>query len=134
MPRLFYLSVLIALVLLAFTDPVEAQLTTALELRSLTADEADTGLPVDLRGVVIFAEPQGTVFFQDATAGTFFQLKGQTAPAPGDEIRVKGASYPGLYLPGIAEAKLEVLGHPGLPGAVAVSFDDLASGRYHYQR
>lgn len=134
MPRLFYLTVLIAIVLLAFTDPVEAQLTTALELRSLTADEADTGLPVDLRGVVIFAEPQGTVFFQDATAGTFFQLKGQTAPAPGDEIRVRGISQPGLYLPGIAEAKLEVLGHPGLPDAVAVSFDDLASGRYHYQR
>ncbi len=108
-------------------------LTTALELRSLSAEEAGSGVPVDLQGIVIFAEPRGTVFFQDATAGTFFQLKGQTAPAPGDEIRVRGVSYPGLYLPGIEEAKLEVLGHPGLPGAVAVNFDDLVSGRYHYQ-
>lgn len=134
MPKLFYLTALIALVLLASTDLVEAQLTTALELRSLSAEEADTGVAVDLRGVVIFAEPQGTVFFQDTTAGTFFQLKGQPAPSAGDEIRVRGISYPGLYLPGIEEAGLEVLGHPGLPEAVPVSFDDLSSGRYHYQR
>lgn len=126
-------AILLALSLGAATLAAEP-LTTALELRSLSAEEADAGVPVDLRGIVIFAEPQGTVFFQDATAGTFFQLKGQTAPAPGDEIRVRGVSYPGLYLPGIEEAKLEILGHPGLPDAVEVTFDDLASGRYHYQR
>jgi signal transduction histidine kinase len=132
MPRIFS-AILLALSLGAATLAAEP-LTTALELRSLSAEEADAGVPVDLRGIVIFAEPQGTVFFQDATAGTFFQLKGQTAPAPGDEIRVRGISYPGLYLPGIEEAKLEILGHPGLPDAVEVTFDDLASGRYHYQR
>lgn len=127
-------AILFALSLPALTPPAGAQLTTALELRSLSAEEADSGIGVDLRGVVIFAEPLGTVFFQDKTAGTFFQLKGLPAPAPGDEIRVRGISYPGLYLPGIEEARLEVLGHPGLPEAVAVSFDDLTSGRYHYQR
>lgn len=132
MPRILS-AILLALSLGAATLAAEP-LTTALELRSLSAEEADAGVPVDLRGIVIFAEPQGTVFFQDATAGTFFQLKGQTAPAPGDEIRVRGVSYPGLYLPGIEEAKLEILGHPGLPDAVEVTFDDLVSGRYHYQR
>jgi len=132
MPRIIS-AILLALPLTAASLAAEP-LTTALELRSLSADEADSGVAVDLRGVVIFAEPQGTVFFQDATAGTFFQLKGQTAPAPGDEIRVRGFSYPGLYLPGIEEAKLEIIGRPGLPDAVAVNFDDLISGRYHYQR
>ena len=134
MSRLFHFAALLCLVLIASTIPAEAQLTTALELRSLSPEVAESGVAVDLRGVVIFAEARGTVFFQDATAGTFFQLKGLPAPAPGDEIRVRGISYPGLYLPGIQEAKLEVLGHPGLPEAVAVSFDDLSSGRYHYQR
>ncbi len=134
MSRLFHFAALLCLVLIASTIPAEAQLTTALELRSLSPEVAESGVAVDLRGVVIFAEARGTVFFQDATAGTFFQLKGLTAPAPGDEIRVRGISYPGLYLPGIQEATLEVLGHPGLPEAVAVSFDDLSSGRYHYQR
>ncbi len=128
------LPVLLALSLPVFAVTAAEPLTTALELRSLSKEEADSGVAVDLRGVVIFAEPHGTVFFQDATAGAFFQLKGLTAPAPGDEIRVRGISYPGLYLPGIEEAKLEILGHPGLPAAVAVNFDDLISGRYHYQR
>ena len=132
MPR--FLSVIFLALSLSAATLAAEPLTTALELRSLSAEEADAGIPVDLRGIVIFAEPQGTVFFQDATAGTFFQLKGQIAPAPGDEIRVRGISYPGLYLPGIEEAKLEILGHPGLPDAVEVTFDDLASGRYHYQR
>ena len=134
MSRLFHLIPLLFLALITSAMPVEAQLTTALELRSLTPEEAESGVAVDLRGIVIFSEPGGTVFFQDATAGTFFQLKGLPDPAAGDEIRVRGISYPGLYLPGVAEARLEVLGHPGLPEAVAVSFDDLSSGRYHYQR
>ena len=132
MPRIFS-AIHFALSLTAATLAAEP-LTTALELRSLSAEEADSGVTVDLRGIVIFAEPQGTVFFQDVTAGTFFQLKGQASPVPGDEIRVQGISYPGLYLPGIEEAKLEVLGRPGLPAALAVTFDDLVSGRYHYQR
>lgn len=132
MPRIFS-AIHFALSLTAATLAAEP-LTTALELRSLSAEEADSGVTVDLRGIVIFAEPQGTVFFQDVTAGTFFQLKGQASPVPGDEIRVRGISYPGLYLPGIEEAKLEVLGRPGLPAALAVTFDDLVSGRYHYQR
>ncbi|NLT70831.1 MAG: sensor histidine kinase [Verrucomicrobiaceae bacterium] len=127
-------AILLALVLSVPVDTVAEPLTTALELRSLSAEEAESGVPVDLRGVVIFAEPQGTVFFQDDTAGTYFQLRGLTAPAPGDEIRVRGVSYPGLYLPGIDGGELEVLAHPGLPEAVAVDFDDLMSGRYHYQR
>ena len=132
MPRILS-AISLALSLTSFA-PAAEPLTTALALRSLSADDADTGVAVDLRGVVIFAEPQGTVFFQDATAGAFFQLKGLIAPAPGDEIRVRGISYPGLYVPGIAEARLEVLGHPGLPLAISVNFDDLLSGKYHYQR
>lgn len=132
--NLFFILFVFSLSLFPVFFTVAEPLTTALALRSLSAEEADSGVPVDLRGVVIFAEPQGTVFFQDTTAGAFFQLKGLTAPAPGDEIRVQGVSYSGLYLPGITEAQLEVFGHPGLPPAVAVDFDDLMSGRYHYQR
>lgn len=111
-----------------------APLTNVRELRHLTLEEVESDVPVDLRGIVIFAEPQGTVFFQDEEAGTFFQLRGRQPPSPGDEIRVRGRSYPGLYVPGVEEAEFEVLGRPGLPDAVRVSFDDLASGRYHYQR
>jgi signal transduction histidine kinase len=49
-------------------------------------------------------------------------------------VRVKGRTFPGLYLPGIQDCTYEVLGHQGLPTARAASYDDLVSGRYHYQR
>lgn len=113
---------------------VTAQLRSALEVRSLPPETAETGLPVDLRGVVVFSDPPSTIFFQDQTAGTFFRLDGRTPPAPGDEIRVIGRTMPGLYLPGIHEATFEILGHPGLPEAIPARLDDLLSGRYHYQR
>jgi len=113
---------------------VEAQLRTALEVRSLSVEGAESEMKVDLSGVVIFSDGPGTVFFQDGTAGTFFQLESRVAPEPGDEVRVRGTTFPGLYLPGITDASFEILGHPGLPEAVKVGIDDLGSGRYHYQR
>lgn len=96
-PRWTDLVCLGALVVIAGSS--EAQLSTALEVRSLTFDEAEAGQPVDLVGIVIFADPPGTIFVQDETAGTFFQLEGRTPPKPGDAVRVRGTTYPGLYLP-----------------------------------
>lgn len=110
------------------------QLRTALEVRSLPPAQAETGLPVDLRGIVVFSDPPSTVFLQDETAGTFFRLEGRLPPESGDEVRVRGKTFPGLYLTGIDETEFEITGHPGLPEAVPVSFEDLLSGRYHYQR
>ncbi len=114
--------------------PCAAQIRSTLELRSLSAEQADLAMPVDLEGVVVFVDPPSTVFFQDAAAGAFFQLGGREPPAPGDEVRVRGTTYPGLFLPGIRDAEFEVRGHAGLPEAIAVGFEDLLSGRYHYQR
>jgi signal transduction histidine kinase len=111
-----------------------AQLRTALEVRSLEAAKAETGQPVDLVGVAIFADPPGTIFLQDDTAGTFFRLEGRTPPMPGDAVRVRGKTFPGLYLTGIEECTFEVLEHRGLPKPRSATFDDLISGRFHYQR
>jgi len=114
--------------------PVSAQLRTAREVRSLDFATAEAGQPVDLAAVVIFADPPGTIFVQDETAGTFFRLEGRVPPRPGDMVRVRGKTFPGLYLPGIQECTFEVLEHRGLPVARPATFDDLISGRYHYQR
>lgn len=117
-----------------FVAPAVAQLHTALEVRSLSPETAESGQPVDLRGIVVFSDPPSTIFFQDETAGTFFRLDGRVPPAPGSEVRVIGSTMPGLYLPGIHEATFEILGQPGLPAAIPATLDDLLSGRYHYQR
>lgn len=114
--------------------PAVAQLRTALEVRSLSPETAESGQPVDIQGIVVFSDPPSTLFLQDDTAGTFFRLDGRVPPAPGSEVRVTGTTMPGLYLPGIHEATFEILGQPGLPAAIPATLDDLLSGRYHYQR
>ncbi|MDA7926437.1 sensor histidine kinase [Verrucomicrobiales bacterium] len=108
-------------------------LKSALEIRSLNFDQADSGVPVDLTAVVIFSDPPGTVFIQDETAATFFQLSGKAPPKRGDVVRVRGRTFPGLYLPGIEEVSFQVLRHGELPPAIPVQFDELQSGRLHYQ-
>jgi signal transduction histidine kinase len=112
----------------------EERLGSAIEVRSLDFDRATEEVPVELLGIVIFSDPPSTAFIQDETAGTFFRLGGRPAPRPGDLVRVRGVSFPGLYLPGIEGSEFEVLGHEGLPEGKPADYDDLASGRYHYER
>lgn len=109
-------------------------LRTALEIRYLSREQAEAGPSVEMRGVVTFSDPPGTVFVQDDTAGAFFRLEGKNPPNPGDEVEIRGIIAPGLYLPGISQVEFRVTGHPGLPDAPLVSYEELLSGRYHYQR
>ncbi|MEM9017657.1 MAG: sensor histidine kinase, partial [Verrucomicrobiota bacterium] len=119
---------------LSWLAETHAELKTAREVRLLTAEQADQAKPVEVEGIVIFSDPPSTAFLQDESAGTFFRLEGKPAPKPGDRVRVRGRTFPGLYLSGIEETEFEVLGFEGLPEAIPVAFDDLMSGRFHYQR
>lgn len=134
---IYKLRFLISLTGFAFActgTTVCAQLRTALEIRSLTADEVEEGRPVDITGVVIFSDPPATVFLQDETAGAFYRLEGKIAPDPGDLLRVRGVTFPGLFVPGIERASVEKLDNVGLPEPTDLGYDELLSGRYHYQR
>jgi len=114
-------------------------LTKAIEVRSLTAAEAQLGLDVRIRGVVTFSGEPDAVFIQDATAGTFFRPEGGRQFNVGDQVEVIGHTQPGLYLPGIYLSTTHpdparVLGRQPLPDAIPIRYQDLISGRYHYQR
>jgi len=112
-----------------------AQITDALRVRSLSAEQADEARPVKLRGSIIFIEAPGTVFVQDATAGTFFRTKVPLGDLKlGDVIEVEGTSFPGLFLPGIETTTFRVVAAGEMPPAQHVGFDELTSARYHYQR
>ena len=126
---------LAAMLWLAGAEGLRAQIDTALGVRSLHADQAKEGLPVKLRGTVILIEAPGTVFIQDATAGTFFRSKVPVVDLlEGDVVEVEGKTFPGLYLPGIEIGSYQLLGHGAPVEARPVSLDELASGRFHYQR
>ena len=124
----------IGLTVLQLASTAHGQLRTALEVRSLSPEQAEPGPAVDLKGVVIFSDPPHTIFIQDGTAGTFFRWSEGVAAEVGDEVRVRGKAFPGLYVSGIENATFEILAHPGMPEALPATYDDLMSGRLHYQR
>lgn len=126
--RVFFLSFLFAL-------PLSAELTSALQVRQLSAETAKEGLPVKLRATVHFIESPGTVFVQDATAGTFLRSKSAiTDLLPGDVVEAEGVTFPGLFLPGVQLGSYKRVGHEALPLAQIATFDDLLAARFHYQR
>lgn len=131
----------IALLLLLSTLPAapaagQEVLTRAVQVRTLSPDRALAAVPVELEAVVGFMEgtQSGTIFIQDETGGTFFRAASRTTPLHvGDRVRLRGTSMPGLYLAGINASEYEVLGAGSPPAAAKATFDDLATGRYHYQ-
>ena len=110
-----------------------AELTTALEIRRLTAAQAAEARPVRLRAVVTFNDSPGVVFVQDATAGALFRPGGIVELKPGDEVEIHGYTQAALYVPGITNATFRVIGQGPPPAPTRVSYTDLISGRYHYQ-
>ena len=134
LPRLAVAPVLALLLPLA-ASAQNRVLTTAIEVRALTPTEAASGIPVRLRGVVVFVESPSAVFLQDDTSTTFFRLPARTPPpAVGDEIELTSKTRLGLYLPGLDDSTFRVLGRRELPPGIPAQFDDFYFGRYHYQR
>ncbi len=120
----------------AFVCGQEARpLGSAAEVRRLSAEAAAERLPVSLEARVGFIDHPNTVFVQDDEAGTFFRIReGIETLRPGDLVHVEGVTHAGLYLTGVDDATFRVLGHGPPPPARAATYDDLASGRWHYQR
>lgn len=122
----------------AFTGAARAQervLTEAIEVRALSRIEAESGLPVRLRGIVVFVESASAIFLQDTTSTTFFRIRPKgDVPSVGDEIELTGTTRMGLYLPGLDFSTYRVLGRQSLPPGIPARYDDLVFSRYHYQR
>jgi len=107
-------------------------LTTARELRALTAEQAKAPYPVHLRATVTLAEPGGTAFLRDETGATFTRAGSKFRVRSGQRIEVEGDTFPGLYLSGIVPKKITVLSEGEPPIPLALNFEQLASGQFHY--
>lgn len=110
-------------------------ITTAAEVRALSAKVAESHLPVTLRGVVTAAEPDwlGKFVLQDETAGIFVQNTGPQ-PAIGDVLEVEGWTGPGWFAPVIQTNGWRKLGTAPLPPAKQVSVERLMAGIEASQR
>lgn len=120
---------------LASSFAAGAPLTRAIDIRTLPYERSLEKLPVDLTATVGFVENGGTAFVQDDTAGTHLHFKpARNDLRVGDHVRIQGTTTAGLYFPGVDVSQLQILGHEAPPMAVPASYDDLATGRFHYQR
>lgn len=108
-------------------------LTTARELRALPEAEAARHYPVHLRAVITLVEPQRTIFLRDDSGASFIRW-GKNLPdlRAGEHIEVEGITYPGLYLTGIVGNKVTILSEGEPPEPRHVSYEQLASGQFHY--
>src|SRR5689334_16219951 len=116
--------------------PAPPVLTNAAQLRTISSTEAASKIPVKIRAVVTAISPGRTIFLQDDTGGTFItQVKASFASTrPGDLIEVEGVTYPGLFVPGITQSKVRKVGRSKLPVATPITYDNLLSSRWHYER
>ncbi len=112
-----------------------APLSRAIDIRMLPYERSLEKLPVDLTATVGFVENGGTAFVQDDTAGTHLHFRpARNDLRVGDHVRIQGTTTAGLYFPGVDVSNLQILGHEAPPTAAPASYDDLATGRFHYQR
>ena len=110
-------------------------LTAANQIRQLTAEQADLGYPVRVRGVITCDVPSPDFFVQDGTAGIF--VEGSRSPAfehhLGDVVELEGITGPGRFAPVIREQRLRVLRAGTLPEARLYPFAELARGQMDSQ-
>jgi len=107
------------------------ELTTAKQIRALTADQANQGYPVRLRAVVTYSDLAGMdLFVQDSTAGIYINLGGASPRyRSGELLEIEGVSEQPDFAPQIGKPRFRDLGRAPPPRARKVTIDDLLSSR-----
>jgi PAS domain S-box-containing protein len=102
-------------------------LTRAEQVRELSAEQANRGYPVRLRGVVTFVD-DFALFLQDSSAGIAVILPGHARSlSAGQLIELDGTTECPDFAPQITNAKVRVAGTAQMPVPKRVSFERLAS-------
>jgi signal transduction histidine kinase len=111
------------------THPPEL-LTSMAEIRKLRREQAALNLPVRLRGVLTYADPQWrNGFIQDRADALYVDLNPtQTDLSSGQWVELSGQTSPGGFAPEVTQASIRVLGTTNLPAAARVELADLANG------
>jgi signal transduction histidine kinase len=85
-------------------------LTNAAQVISLSAQQTDAKIAVQIRGIVTYYEPGVVLFVQDETAGIFVYHTGERLKfSAGQYVEVTGVAAPGLYSPIISSPQFQSL-------------------------
>ncbi len=103
-------------------------LTTVSAIRAMDNREADRALPVKLRGVVTYSDPDWHfLYLQDSTGGIFVWAV-ETPVANGEEVELDGTTNSGNYAPNVTAPRLNILGPGHMPAPLAITAAQAASG------
>ena len=107
-----------------------AVLTRFTEILKLSRDEAALQLPVRLRGILTYADPEWrNGFLQDKTGALYVDLDPTVKNLrPGEWVELEGRTSPGGFAPEVLSSNVTVLGVTNLPLPVHVDLEDLADG------
>jgi signal transduction histidine kinase len=121
---------------IARAQSTNALLTNAVDIISLSAEEAARSRKVSVTGIVTAADPAllGRFFVQDATGGVFVDNFNGRRMEPGAVVEVTGITHPGAYAPIITAPKVRQIGTAPLPAAKPVAVEGLMSGAEDSQR
>jgi PAS domain S-box-containing protein len=100
------------------------------DILKLTREEAALKLPVRLRGVITYADPEWrNGFLQDKTGAIYVDLDPSLKNLrSGQWVELRGQTSPGGFAPEVLSSEVQVLGATNLPAPVRVDLEDLADG------
>jgi signal transduction histidine kinase/CheY-like chemotaxis protein len=104
---------------------------TIAAVHALPATEASRELPLKIRAVVTYTEPNGMMFIQDSSGGSYVQFGATSTPGLkyGDVVEVAGVTAPGDFAPNINCKAIRRIGRGRLPAPKPASLDQLLTGR-----
>jgi PAS domain S-box-containing protein len=107
-----------------------AELTEVSEIRKLRREQAAQQIPVRLRGVITYADPEWrNGFIQDRGSAIYVDLDpSQKNIQSGQWVELTGHTSPGGFAPEVICSNIVVLGTTNLPAPARVDLEDLANG------
>ena len=111
------------------------QLTTLAQIRRLSSEDARLGLPVRVRGIVTYWDPERRFFFfQDSTAGILVQTPATRYEANrGDTFELRGVTSEAGLHPGILDPAVRPLAKDKFPSARQIPISAMDGGANDYQ-
>jgi len=119
------------------------------DIRNLSRKDASLGLPVRMRAVVTYDNPEkyGPLVVSDATAGIYVMLgatgntygetellEGAEHIPDGTELEIEGLTGSGGYAPVIMAHRIRITGEAPVPEALRLTAPELQTGRFDCQR
>jgi len=138
MQRFLVILAFIAFIRLAQAQTEAPVLRRCKDVRMVPREEAQRGLPVEVRGVVLYKH--GTSFVVDDESGLWVDIGGESATEPlpetqvGDLVEVSGHTAPGDLSSILVAKRVRVVGRQELPPARPASLAELGTGALDCQR